>query len=215
MKKPFSLLITLVFIMMVVSCRKNELTYSCNSEIDSYVKDNIELFENCNVLALTEYDLGIQKAAYRTYLEESKYDLWVERLDIISLDSMFSSIESQHIQNLTVELYPEIFEGDSELFNQFIIFYESWEKVALEQLGWDKQLLAYVVSSMELNYNSYLESLETLNYSAVTLSQGCGCNQTHDFCDGGALCNGSCSSVSGGCGVLWMEDCNGTCIFQD
>lgn len=215
MKKLLGTVITLIIIVVVVSCSKNELTYSCSSEIDSYIKNNIEIFENCNAQALSEFTLGIQKAAYLTYSEDSKYDLWIEHFDAITSDSMFSSSEKQHIQNLAIELSPALFEGDMELFTQFINFYKCWEQMAIDQYNWNTQKLAFVVSSMELNYNSYAESIESSFNSIVALSEGCGCNQTHDFCDGGGLCTGSCTSVSGGCGVLWLEDCNGTCIYQE
>ena len=127
--------------------------------------------------------------------------------------------EALHIEDLINYLNIETFtkyEEDNLTIVGNEVYAINWQDYALRVLKWDKGRLAFVISSLYLSETDYNNSLSQVIASTSRTKDfpvyDCGCNIGTDFC-GSTTCQSSgCNLTSGGCGWLWMGNCDGECF---
>lgn len=196
------------------SCSEDELKYSCDREVDNYVNENLAALKSVNTEELSTYSDELQKAAYRSFSPQKKYEVWVEKLKILSEDNNFTAEEQEHILNLQIQLTPELFNPqNTSTFADFISFYNKWETEAFNKLSWDKTILVFITYSLNIYYDDFLATSPLVAPTGLN-SADCYCSQSSDGCPNGSYCGGAvCTGDTPvGCGVLWLEDCDGVCV---
>lgn len=208
--------IILIFILLLFSCSKDENVYSCDKEVNDYVADNINTLKSVSLGELSTYSNELQKAIYRSFSEQKRYEVWVERLDILANDDSFNSEEQMHIHNLQNQLNTELFSfNNTTAFNLFITFFDKWKHDAELNLGWDKSMILFITSSFSLYYSDFINDVMVTSYALVSGGE-CNCNMSADGCPGSTIiCKSSGCSTIFGCGVLWLQNCDGFCASQD
>ncbi|MDX8341778.1 bacteriocin fulvocin C-related protein [Draconibacterium sp. IB214405] len=204
-------LLTLLF-----ACDEEQYQYSCDEEVDVFVKENLELFETCNLELLASYSTEIQRAALRMNTPERRFELWNEKYETLLLDPSFSEKEQIHIESFMNQLTVKHFDPEnSELFDELLDFYVKWEGYALDTLEWDKETLSLIVASLQTERNLGMNT-KSVSTDPMAGSE-CSCNTGSDFCnDTQASCVESQNCRTGqimGCGILGMEECDGSCIY--
>ena len=146
----------LLICVFLSSC--NEERYSCNPEIDAWVKENktdIQLMTRSDWL---ELDPSVQRAAFVAFTTQQKVDFWKNRFEeALNLD--WNQEEKEHILRLYDRLQdsPEWFEMEKseKVWTDFECYMFEWMDIAEEQLGWDKYQLYMLVASGERFKDKY------------------------------------------------------------
>lgn len=213
MKNLFSIII---LGLILFSCAKEELKFSCNPEIDAIVKSGFVEFSEISLIDFLEYDIELQKAIFRSFPADKKRDFWLEKLDSIVVKNKFNSVEIEHINKLVGHISANYFaiKLDSLEFSQRIYFEAEWSAYAKDFLAWDESKIYFIVNSLCITENRYSQIiLEMKEISLDYISGDCTCSTESDYCSdfGGYCSSASCSTTSSGCGWLWSYSCNGAC----
>ncbi len=218
----FSTAIFCVLILLIVGCKDNfETFYSCDPIVDTYVKENIIELSSLDLQDLNSYPNNIQRAIYRSYTPEKKCALWIERLNTILDNENWTMSETTHIILLIDYLCPEVFSSDiTKLIDKGIDVYfpENWLKFGYDNIKWDKSKIAYITSSLETSYSDFFNATNEINkLSEIALanSETCNCNQSVDNCYPGECLGTECDKTNSGCGWLWLDTCDGTCLLKE
>src|SRR5450755_1808512 len=84
--------------LIIFSSFKNEIKYSCDPEIDRWVKENKEKFKDISLANLNSYTTSQRLAIYRTLTSQKHEKLWVEKFDnIINAKDGWNEAEIVHI----------------------------------------------------------------------------------------------------------------------
>ncbi|MBA7583963.1 hypothetical protein ES708_25915 [subsurface metagenome] len=198
------------------------MEFSCSPVVNEYVKSNILKFSQISIDEFLIFDTPVQRAAFRSFSPERKFEIWSEKLKKVLYFETWTDQEAKHINDLINHLCIEYFmEGEKydsiKIENR--IFAGNWIDYAINKLKWDKRKLAFVVSSLHISFAEYEYSLSRLRDVKAIASENtetnCDCNTGADFCnyEPGSTCSSTgCKASSSGCGWLWMEECNGNCI---
>lgn len=214
--------ITIAFFILatITSCNDDILEYSCNPDVNKFVKTNILILSQIKLDEFNQMSNLLQRATFRSYSPEKRFELWTEKLEKMLAIEPLTELEAIHIEKLINHLSIESFisneEGDP-LRIQNEIFSINWQDYALNSLKWDKARLAFVISSLFISEADYKYSLNQAKIEPKQLTvpvYDCGCNTGTNFCDSytnGNCVEGNCNSSASGCGWVWMEECNGQC----
>jgi len=213
MKKIF---IIIIFASLLFSCTKEDFKYSCDPEVDKYVSENIDVLKSVSLNELSTYNNQLQKAVYRTFSMEKRYQVWLDKLNVLVDDDSFSLEEKQHITNLIDQLSLELFDTpDTTVYITFISFYDKWKLEANLKYGWDKSMIIFVTSSLSLYYSDFVTNFIITSTAELeaSASDDCYCSRTAEDCP--VICGGGGCSLVSGCGIFWLQDCDGVCISQE
>lgn len=206
----------LVLSLILFSCEKDELKFSCNPDIDAIVKSGIVEFSEIKLTEFLEYDIDLQKAIFRSFSADKKRDFWLEKLDSIVVNNKFKTEEIEHINKLVGHISVNYFTTnvDSLEFSQKKKFETEWSAYAKDVLAWDESKIHFIVNSLcitETQYNQIMLELKEIIIDSI--SQDCTCSTESDYCSdfGGHCSSASCNITSSGCGWLWSYSCNGAC----
>jgi len=212
-----NLLTIIIIIIILTSCQNDDLVYSCDPEINSYVTDNKQKFAQIDVLQITSYEYPLQKAIFNSWDFGKKREEWINKLNYVISNENLTIKEVDHLQKLIFHIQPDYFSDDflnknSEQISQFAA---TWLDFSIRELGWSDQFIAFIVYRLYINQSQFEAELSELrsimtNTSANSESN-CSCNTSEDFCGDYFRCSSTGCSSSGGCGWLWSQTCNGTC----
>lgn len=216
----FRLLICFTIFFYLTSCENNDdIVYSCDSALDSYIKDNIVELSMSQLSDINTLSDIMQRAVYRTFSPEKKCEIWKEKLHNILDEEEWTIDEEVHIISLLDYLSPDVFTGDEKrLSDQYIdpFFRDNWMDYGYNTLNWDVRKMVFLVSSLECTYDLFLKNntgISDLSNNAVAITESCSCNQSTSFCYPGICKDTGCAETQGGCGWLWLDDCDGDCFL--
>ena len=209
----------IVFLAMLsmISCQKQQdVCYSCDSEIDAFVKANKEQLLHFNLTDLTLLELEKQKAAYRSYNAIKKSALWKEKYKFIldNADNLYNQEELKEIRVLYDFISPDIVENREEI----LLFVEEWFLRTKEKFSWSDNRYRFLFFSLEFDETAFL-AREVDPKPTVY----CNCNDKHS----GILIEDcpsimpdcrkvtTCEATDSGCGYIWIDKCNGDCFFEN
>lgn len=212
-----NLLVLLLASIILFSCEKDELIYSCDQEIDAIVKSGIIGFSEITLLELLEYDIILQKAIYRSLAPVKKKALWIEKLNRIEFLLKMSPKEIKHFDDFKDWITSNNFDFNSQnkkLTDKSLEFEMNWRQYAQDSLSWDLAKIGFVVSSLEIVEYDYRQKIvQQMEITLESLNGVCVCSTESDYCGqiGGSCTSGGCS-VTAGCGWLWSSNCDGSCF---
>lgn len=81
------LIICFLGIFFLAGCSQEEACYSCDENVDAYVKENLEAIQQMNRADIIKYPNEMQRAMYRSLSAEKKKEIWQDKfLQLNSLD---------------------------------------------------------------------------------------------------------------------------------
>lgn len=216
----------LLFICFVLitfcSCRK-DAAYSCDEKVNAYVIENKASIEQMSIREIVGGPKSYQIAMFKISTPEKQLELWNEKFNgLLKLD--WSEAELNHISKfrefLTLELFSE--KGKIEKVRPQI---QEWIAFGKEKFGWSKQTIGAILNNLEnpidkqgnfakKDNKAFLRNLAAADETGTPT---CDCNKTSDYCSGlgggGFMhCGTYNCTQSSGCGILWLESCNGYCV---
>lgn len=214
--------------LLFTNCSNDETVYSCDKEINEYIKKN---FEQCSSLSRPDWKElpdSLKIPVYLTFSAKQRRDFWIEKRDeLIQLE--WTDLESEHINLLysKIEEIPDLFEEDyfsdeaSALsWNNFLV---QWNTYGRDILHWDVAMLYAISSSGEEVTPEYLDKLRSAigdnvlksTYGSNGSSGNCNCSTGFwcQFLSAGYwdCVDTSCGGSSSGCGTFLLQSCTGTC----
>lgn len=221
MKKIGFLFVAIIF--LISSCQKDDLFYSCDPTINSWVKSNLVEIAKMSRIDLIEKTPTAQVAIFRAFSSNQRFQLWNDKINEVSgLD--WSLEEEAHILTLRnalkEEWFTDEFKKDSLKLQQVRIFLKSWCIEGMGRFGWTKKLIGGMIARSERLTDKQgtleINSLSSAMAANVTDSEtSCNCSKSDDWCPeiaGYGHCNNeTCTATSWGCGTLWIQPCDGVC----
>lgn len=218
MNKIFFFFISiLVFDMLIVSCTKDNVCYSCDVELDNWTKENLKEIRAMSTEEWFELDYKYSRPAYVAQRSNSKFRIWEVKLkDVLRYD--WNNDEESHIKSLLrfVMMNKRIFRNDfyknSQLVSKTQLFLDNWVRYATDSLRWSKELVYAISADPHLIAdtkggmmikNNGIELL--IRPKGVLLE--CNCNLSSMWyldCE-----NVPCEETLRGCGTLLLFRCNG------
>ena len=226
MKRKLYFIAIVLSIALLDSCKKTELYYSCNREIDHWVRENINNISKITREDFLAYrnDVDRQKAIYAALSPEQKTHLWKAKIeDVLSLS--WSEKERMHIASLLTIIDTTPFFFDPSLQDKYeneidIISYK-WVSFAQEELKWQNEIYAIAMTLNPISRldeqlivdESHLDTIKSTKTRSEVLA--CSCHTTSGItngaCTSGYKCvTGNCEEVRN-CGVLGASKCIGIC----
>lgn len=214
-----------------LSCQKEEVCYSCNSDIDAWVKENKANLTKLSSNELLKFDGSRQAAVFRAMESSQKELLWVEKFNtIISTSESFSGDEKEHIKLLKDYIL------DSNLFNSTLLeehhnYLLKWVEIGKRNFSWSDVDIAYLLITLyttdaerdslkkKAEQNIFERNLP-LNELAREVPPGekdkCTCNTELSLCGivHDCLDFDTCEDTESGCGLLWLYPCDGECYHS-
>lgn len=231
-----SYMVILLFGFITYSCSEEANYYSCDKNVDLWVKDNLkEISEMTRADWVKVGDIVYQRAIYNAFSPEQRFSLWIEKLE--KVPNLFSNnAEKEHIELLisTLKNNPHWFsdnQTDDEKDRLELFFYR-WREYASSKFDWEPNKIYSIVGTPEnvekiesgqiivkKNVNIANARLKTRSESGEGYGNVCDCGDDSKYwaCSalGGATCkidyNNPCRQTEHGCGFLWQDGCWGKC----
>jgi hypothetical protein len=226
----------IVMCFTLFSCSQDEEVYSCDKEVNAWVKENltdIQQMDREDWLEIRTIDY--QRAAYRAYTAEQKQTLWIGKICEVLDNITWTSQEIKHIETLLFIVKENLKTFDSNVnqedMNNVEVDLYRWKEYAIEELKWSPELLYGLIGTPE-TMAADKKIVRSMN-SKIRLKNGnepnqsdCDCNSslpTEGSSSGNYLCNywfyqcdtrTGCNTTSCGCGDFWYYSCNGTCVSR-
>jgi hypothetical protein len=210
------------------SCSQDEEAYSCNKEVNVWVKENLSDIQQ---MSRSEWinigNIESQRAVYRVFTPEQKQALWEGKIREVLNNVEWTQQETKHIEELLslITNNSSIFE-DQENNDKVEIDLYKWKEYAIEELEWTPEVLYALIYTPESMTPD--KQIAVVINSVSRLRSGsesnCDCNGStsppessgdYFMCTRGIhQCNtgSGCTSTSWGCGQFWSYTCNGTCV---
>lgn len=225
---------TLGLILLLLSCNQEELFYSCDPAIDSWVKENKETI---NVMSMDEFsslDRDYQKASYIAFSPKQKKEIWVTKFTrVLNLD--WKEDEKEHLEKLLLALddYPNIFltNCSEEYKDKFKVWIYQWINDGIIHFSWSPEFMKNLLFSPNplLNKEGDIK-VGTIPMANQVKTRGentgnnpkCNCNSNSNYGEGFAWDDCSqdshcvegyrkCKTRSVGCGLMYLDACDGYC----
>lgn len=200
-----------------ISCEKTELEFSCDPEINKYVKNNKKSLADISLDELNTYDMSLQRAIFNSWDPLKKRSVWLEKLNSVLVKEELNLYEQAHISKLIDHIAKDYY-SEASLNNKpakYSRFAGEWISFAITELNWNEEYIAFIVYRLYTKPEQFYQEISQLNdlttsITADTETYDCNCNTSSDFCHTGVCSSGNCNTVVG-CGWLWSMECNGNC----
>lgn len=227
MKKIFDLLCVL-FVLFVTSCQQEEMTYSCNSDENAWVKQNLS-----EIRSMTREDWihtvqNLKLPVYRAFTTDQKQEFWKLKIQGVMADYKWGEDEYSHLE----KCYKAISENenwfianvkiDENTSEAFEIFMFKWIAYAVDELKWSNELIAAIIASgEEIGIDSkrkpYLKLNANVARKVKTRTElDCDCNSNNvvfTMCATSKCNAGICKETEDGCGAFYRDKCDGLCMY--
>lgn len=223
--RTVNLFLCIMLVFANLSCQQEELLYSCDKQVDSWVKSNLSHIKNMNRTEWESVDEKLKRGCYAAFSPQQRQHLWLGKFnEALSLD--WSMEEKEHIKVMIdfVQTHLSYFdstrENTDEEIETFEVFAYEWIKKAESEFGWSRKLIAGLVASpnaiinkegiLKLSHTSSNKRVKTRMETEVE----CNCSTSSNWCsiDISIECmDVPCSISASGCGTLWLYDCDGLC----
>ena len=211
MGRCFSFL--LVIILSLVSCNKNEVIYSCNSEVNDWVNKNLYGISTMTRSEWKALDNEYKIPVFRAFSQEQRILFWKEKINDIINDYEWKEEEYNHLIELLefINNNEDIFDfskdfSDEQIEKIEVFSYKLVEK-ALNELEWNLPLIKSIIASGDdIILNDEKETNELRNPK-------CNCNidAAIEWCITTHCEGGNCLEAAHGCGDFIVQSCDGTC----
>ena len=157
MKKKIPLFLILVALATLSSSCQKDLTYSCDPDIDIWVKENIASIQQMTRSEFIEVNnASTQRGGYNAMTTEQKHNIWLEKLNaVITLE--WTKKEVEHIESLinTIKNNLDWLEEIDDNNNEFHLWTYKWVEYAKEVLNWRDETIYAIVGTPNNIYKDY------------------------------------------------------------
>ena len=213
-----------LFISVTLLCACNqeeEHIYSCDKNINEWVCSHLDRIHSMDRKEWLKTNQKISKAVYSAFTPNQKYSFWLDKFQELKKIA-WTKDELTHIKKVErfIITHKDLF-GDTKLTDDQLdvleSFFYNWVKEAKEKLSWDKSMCIAIAGSGNMVLNRNGEQRTLPDSPGGGMLENCNCNTGifSDFCGtaGSGICEDkNCSGSDFGCGWIWLQDCNGTCI---
>ncbi len=218
MKKKLILIIVLTA--SILSCTE-EKVYSCNEDVNEWVISNLSSVKEMSRTDWIKLDDIQKQAVYNAFSPEQKVKFWEEKFTetkqmdwspeelshIIEAEDFFKTHKHFFYKKLT----------DEDL-NELELFAYLWVKKGVEVLGWMDKVGLSIIATGDSLQDTKGNTLKSNFLPNENENEKPNCN-----CHGGNLitvcnasqeyCEESDCNTGNYCGILLLEECNGTCKY--
>lgn len=195
---------------------------SCNKTDENvaplkYDQDKVNLSLVEEVKQLTNEDA--QKTAFTNILNpDEQYYIFHEKVNSVIQNSGFDGRQKKMFTDLLNQFSSKVYSDPVALdaFNQFA---NQWFTQALKLFSKDELFL--IIGTLSLSQADLASGSGRVRTGSdwtgiigfeITSKPACKCSRTNDFCPSLQSCrSASCESSAHGCGLLWVNACNGGC----
>lgn len=223
MKKSYCFISVIFALLAMSACTADELTYSCNKDVDGWVKDNLTEIHEMTRSEWLKMDEGVSIAVYRAFTPDQKIRFWQEKfIEVKNLP--WNAEELKHIElaeqflNTHQDYFDEGKLSDEQL-DEVETFSYKWIRTGIEQLGWDDAVVISIVMTGFKVKNTKGEVIRPIssysdNVIEVSVERECHCNS--GILNSCGLSQETCSDfhcieVDKGCGFLFLYTCDARC----
>jgi hypothetical protein len=232
MKMKQNILLICLSLFALISCTaKDEASYSCNPEINSWVKSNIIQIQSMKRTEWLKLDESKKKPTYRAFTAEEKYNFWLLKInEVMQLESL-SIDEKNHLEKLfskikdNPEWFNDDFNKDDDEMTKIELFAYEWKEEAKNKFGWSDTFIKSILSSG----NKVVDKMGSLEVATVKKNVrfkstaeanqsncNCGVGYFWSTCDSSistsGCSSGNCKTTRSGCSFLWLSACDGYCV---
>lgn len=151
-----------------------------------------------------------KRNAFIELTPDNQYKIWKDKLSqVLSLD-IWNDAQRKHLESLNKAFNASLYTDENKKHLFFTNFGLAWWEKANMLFEKDQLIRIVGITDDYTVVENVPPSLEDPN---------CNCNRTYDFCSGlEDFCRPRssttpCNSSSNGCGVLWLNSCNGRCTL--
>jgi hypothetical protein len=168
------------------------IRYACDDELNDIIVDYYDYFSTISLQDLREYNKDIQRAISRTWDREKVAEIWQEKLREDA----------------------ERFEGNKKVF---ILKVAS----SFDDPNWEVPTKKEILQNLTFDegrqvFTTFVRQPDGSGKPPKTIAgpggqTNCGCNQMDDWCFWWEDCNTASCQLTGGCGTLLLDVCDGMC----
>lgn len=205
-----------------ISCQ-DETCYSCDKEVDSWAKENVELLKKMDRIELSKLSNDKQRAAFRTFTPEKRKQLWIAKLKQIKTLN-FTDNELNHLK--FIEKFISKYDFSKEMTTEQENLFNNWFEEGKLKFGWTPYFLVSgfavlnddaVLTKKEFQ-NNYPKLLardyeEVVDDGSGGIVNDCDCrwDLSCQLSGLGDCTDKGCESTTLGCGALLMQSCTNDC----
>lgn len=218
-------LLTLLFHLLLVSCSQDEDVYSCNPEINDWVKENKTYIQSLSRAEWYTLDYNVSHASYIAFTPSQKVEFWKEKFEEVKLlDWTYEELAHiQEVEDYTIDNTQYFREGNlsEDELDSIETFFAKWLRLGEKKFGWTKQTGMAIVGTgfkmIDKEGNLLLpeRNNDTMSIPVMTMKTevDCNCNKKSLIsCFPLGSCEDSeCIETWNGCGFLWVAPCDGRC----
>jgi|GEM_PF-3277595 len=210
-----ALLIGLVC-MLAVSCSKYADCYSCDPDVEAFVKQNKTELRGMTVTELATYNLAVQRATFEMYDARKRQEVWEEKYAYILKNNPngYSTEELVAVRELSDYVAEKGFDKTEDVFiNQWIVRTRA-------RFFWSEDRHRFLIMSLDVDEDNYRKHYGVRASSPMGLIY-CECNLKHDgilikdcppsYTDGECHKSKTCEWTPHRCGKFFGEPCDGEC----
>ncbi len=164
------------------SCQKEEI-YSCNEEVNDWVKENLKEIRTMTRSEWKNLDEYVKRGCFVAFTQQQKVDFWKEKFNE-ALELGWTKEEAEHIK----------------AEQQF-----QWSKSTIAGLIATGNKLLDKKGTVQIN--------QTRAMTKSGGESRCNCSTSSDWCSGSVDCQSTndCDDNNHGCGTLFVYSCDGRC----
>lgn len=216
-----SVIVAMVIGLIMCSCESYEPKYSCDTNVDAWVKDHINEIQKMSRASWLEADAEFSIPMYRAFKPEQRISFWREKFREVK-QLPWSDTEIAHICKAEQfsESHQNMFYDErlsDEQLDEIELFLYSWAEQAKKEFGWTDDVIISIIASGNkvLDTHGTLKPLKN-NISGMTLSatsESCNCHVNSTFtCGMSTTCEkATCDGTTLGCGGFFAWSCDGRC----
>ncbi|MDR0713195.1 MAG: bacteriocin fulvocin C-related protein [Bacteroidales bacterium] len=207
--------IFLASILLFSSCSKEALEFSCNPEVDSWVKQNKETYAGISRTRLaTEIDFDRQRALFVSFSPEQKVNIYQQKYQYLMELKSLSQEEKVYLTKLFQHVKPEIYSSESSN-REFTAFADEWTNEVQNVLGWT-ELDVFRYTHTWFTNEEFEEWINYKQKSSTLKSTGeeppCECYYSISCVWGFfELCEDGGCTINYNCGISSTSKCTGLC----
>ena len=224
-----TLMVALVVAVVLVGCKKEEKTYSCNPTINKWVAKNKDSFSSITREQIGSLPMSLQKSVFLCLTPEKQWALWKEKLSLErgKWDEPVQNIIDIITNTVDCSWYSKPLDKEQDLF------FKNIEEKILTSL---MDSIDYVICFCSLSTEEQIQKLSNPNdidYSWISFPSeicpddfskeapgGSGSSSFNDckcawditcFWSNSPCIKSGCKPTEKGCGILGQYPCTGTC----
>jgi len=215
-----TIVVTIMFGFIMCACSMDEPKYSCNTEVDEWVKDHVDEIHSMSRANWLESDAEFSIPIYRAFTPEQRINFWREKFQELkalpwSTGELSLIKEAESFFESHLSLFGPNVPTDEQLDDMELFIYK-WSEKAKKDYSWSDQMIASIIASGDKlldTKGTVYQSNRSAGNILLSTSESCNCHIKSMFtCDQYTTCeDANCDGTTLGCGGFLAWSCDGRC----